>query len=311
MTSTPGALLLYCTALRNRGLDELDFGYPGQGGATMRGHIESVMHLTFPRVDLGSTRPRYERVSAGDVRPWLPFAHATVEGYFPDGRAGNVLWNSAGAWGGTTRGRSPQWDNDRTEKMTQRLWFEWGHKLWPDAGFDYFLAQMRAPDEAIYTPTLFFGIDPIAPEKVQAPPAHSAIYPQRGFAMLRAEEGPNHWESPAPAVCLRLTANYAHNVFCALHVPFEGRPQNLRFECIAQTPDAIAVRVVGESGSGIDDRILLCIGDQANQMVTLEGDGEHFRFADFAFVRIRSDKVIAHGELKALTLKMDAGQTLS
>ena len=69
-------------------------------------------------------------------------------------------------------------------------------------------------------------------------------------------------------------------------------------------PDAIAIRVVGESGSGIDDRILLRIGDQANQIVTLEGDGERFRFADFAFVRIRSDTVIAHGDLKALTLKM-------
>lgn len=540
MTSTPGALLLYCTALRNLGLDELGFGYRGKGGATMRGHIESVMLFTFPRVDLGSTRPRYERVSAGDVRPWLPFAHATVEGCFPDGRGGNIFWNPAGAWGGTTRGRSPQWDNDKTEKMTQRLWFEWGHKLWPDAGFDYFLAQMRAPDEAVYAPTLFFGIDPIAPEKVKAPPARSAVYAQRGFALLRAEEGLAHWESPAPAVCLRLTANYAHNVndtmalcgfyafnrpiyqnpksdpgyafkfsrsvrshcavmidghikvddwgqtgsiepqfptdcvtrhhfapevkfvaartkkryegvaeeralaltreylldlyscsaatphsyvwiihtiggpdgdggskwttssdlagligdltnerslptggmdwsvtvrqvrpkaaletsplpdnwwarnigvrlhmlgqpdttayladtpkprpgpretldepmvdgttvlasrrgndavFCALHVPFEGEPQSLRFERIAQTPDALAVRVVGGAASGVDDRILLRTGDRADQEVTLEGSGERFRFADFAFVRIGTDKVIVHGDLKAITLK--------
>ena len=32
------------------------------------------------------------------------------------------------------------------------------------------------------------------------------------FVMLRAAEGPAYWTSPAPAVCLRLTANYAHNV---------------------------------------------------------------------------------------------------
>lgn len=547
MGSTPGALLMYCTALRNLGLDELGFGYRGKGGATMRGHIESVLRFTFPRVDLGSSRPRYPRVSAGDVRPWMPFAHATVEGFFPDGRGGNPMWQPHGAWGGTTRGNSPQWDRDKTEKMTQRLWFEWGHKLWPDAGFDYFLAQMRAPDEDVYTPRLFFGIDPVDPAKAKPPAARSAVYPERGFVMLRAEEGSGHWESPAPAVCMRLATNYAHNVndsfalcgfyafnrpiyqnpksdpgyafqfsrsvrshcsvmvdghikvddwgrtgsvepqftdecvtrqmfapevkfaaaqtqkrydgvdetralaltgeylldvfscagakphsyvwiihtygtaepdqpprwkpstdladlikdltderslktegddwavtvrqvrpetepenspltdawwarkigvrlhvlgqpdttayltstpkprpdargrvestapvdgvtilasrrandavFVAIHEPFEGDPRIQRVKRIAQTPQALAVRLVGEPGSSIDDRLLLRIGDGADQPVTLEGGGERFTFADFAFIRAGSDEVIARGGLRAMSLKVGTDET--
>jgi len=214
MTSTPGALLMYCTAARNLGLDELGFAYRGKGGASMRGHIESVLHFTFPGVDTGTNRWRFERVSAGDVRPWLPLHHATVEGYFPNGQGGDGLWRAAGAWGGTQRGRHAQWDgySNFTPKMKTRLWFEWAHALWPDAGFDWFLAQMRGPDEAVYTPTLYFGLDPIDPKKVTPPSIRSAVYPDRGFAMLRAQEGRGHWMSPAPAVCLRLTAEYAHHV---------------------------------------------------------------------------------------------------
>jgi len=236
MGSTPGGLLLYCTAVRNLGLDELGFGYEGAGGATMRGHIESVLHFTFPGVDTGTERWRFERMSAGDVRPWLPFAHATVAGYFPNGKGGDKLWRAHGAWGGTVRGRNPQWDgySNFTPKMQTRLWFEWGHRLWPDAGFDWFLARMRAPDESVYTPTLYFGLDPIDPQQVTPPSIESRVYPDRGFVMLRAEEGPDHWTSPAPAVCLRLTAPYAHSVndplvlagFYAYHRPIFQNPKS-------------------------------------------------------------------------------------
>jgi len=540
MGSTPGALLLYCTAVRNLGLDELGFSYEGQGGATMQGHLESVLHITFPRIDLGSQRPRYPRVSAGDVRPWMPLEHATVEGYFVDGRGGNEVWRSHGAWGGTTRGRSPQWDRDKTEKMQTLLWFEWGHKLWPEAGFDYWLAQMRSPQDKVYTPTLLFGLDPIDPRRVKPPVAQSAVHPERGIVMLRAEEGPKHWESPSPAACLRLATNYAHNVndsfalcgfyafsrpiymnpktdpgyafgfsrsvrshcsvmvdghvkvddwgrtgsvepgftsdcqtrhlfqpevkfvaartdkrypgvdetralaltreylfdffscvdtkphsyawithtfgkaeldranqwrpskdladtikeltnerslkaadedwaitvrqvrpakepentplgeawwrrkvgvrlrmlgqndttayltstpkppgdrpdrlldlplvdgvtilasrrandatFVALHEPFDGQPVVTKFERIAQSEKAIALRVVGRPGSNIDDRILLRIGDEYAEPITLAGDGEEFIFADFAHMRIGRDRVVVRGDLRQLEL---------
>ncbi len=236
MGSTPGALLLYGMALRNLGLDELGFGYQGKGGASIRGHIESVLRFTFPGVDTGTDRWRFERMSAGDVRPWLPFQQATVEGFFPNGDGGNKLWNAPGAWGGTYRGNNPQWDgySGFTPKMQTRLWFECGHALWPDAGFGWFLARMRPPEADVYTPTLYFGLKPIDPKDTTPPPARSAVYPDRGFVMLRAEEGPDHWMSPAPAVALRLTSAYAHHVndqlalcgYYALNRPIYQNPKS-------------------------------------------------------------------------------------
>ncbi len=543
MGSTPGALLLYCTAVRNLGLEQLGFGYQGKGGASMRGHIESVLHFTFPAVDTGTARWRFERMSAGDVRPWLPFAHATVAGYFPNGTGGDKLWQAHGAWGGTQRGNHAQWDgySNFTPKMQTRMWFEWGHSLWPDAGFDWFLAQMRPPGAEQYVPTLYFGLDPIDPNQVVPPPIQSRVYPDRGFAMLRAEEGPDHWMSPAPAVCLRLTAPYAHSVndplvlagfyafnrpiyqnpksdpgyafkfsrsirshcgvmvdghikkddwgqtgslepqftddcrtrsdfsqdvkfvaartqqrypgvdetralmltreylfdvstardgrqhsyvwlvhtfgsatpdqpdqwrpsndleelvrelsdvrtlatggrewsvtvrqtppenapentplgrewwgrrigvrirmlgqqtakahvgaspkppgdrnrvgampivdgvtvaasvvapsatFAALHEPFEGRPQIDSFERLAQTDDALAVRIIGRAGSGINDRLMVRVGDQADQPLTLSEDGERFTFAGHAFVRFDGETVTVRGDLRQLTLRV-------
>ncbi len=227
MGSTPGAMLLVCRGLERLDLDALGYGYRGRGGATMRGHLESIIHLGYPKIDLGSSRPQYPMVTIGDLRmsgssqsrqfPGLVFQHSIVTGYLPDGRGGNERWIAHGAWGGTTRGRSPQWDNDKTEKMQIPFWFEIGHAKWPDAGFDFFLAQMRAPDEERYVPSLHFGLDPIDPRAVRPPPAPSAVWPQRGIVMLRAEEGPEYWESPAPALSMRLATAYAHSVndsFC-------------------------------------------------------------------------------------------------
>lgn len=225
MGSTPGAMLIYCRALERLGLNELGFGYVGKGGATMRGHIESLIYLGYPQVDLASSRPQYPMVTMGDLRqsgssqsgnhPSPAFQHSIVPGYMPDGSGGNVRWKAHGAWGGTMRGRYAQWDGYTgfTPKMQIPLWFEIAHARWPDAGFDYFLAQMRAPDEDTYYPSLYFGLEPFDPDKVKAPSAPSAVSPQRGLVMLRADESPAYWESPAPAVAMRLATNYAHNVF--------------------------------------------------------------------------------------------------
>ncbi len=220
--STPGAMLLYCRGLERLGLGELGYGYKGKGGATMRGHIESLIHLGYPRVDLGSDRPHYPIVTLGDMRqsgssqrynfPGYAFQQSLVMGYLPNGQGGTLRWIRHGAWGGERRGDSPQWDRNKTPKMLAPLWFEIGHGRWPDAGFDYFLAQMRGPDEKQYIPSLFFGLDPLDPRKVKPPSAPSAVWPERGLVILRADESPAYWESEAPAVCMRLATNYAHNV---------------------------------------------------------------------------------------------------
>jgi hypothetical protein len=224
MGSTPGAMLLYCRALERLGLNELGYGYKGKGGATIRGHIESLIHLGYPRIDVGSNRPQYPMLTIGDLRqsgssqswnlPSPAFQYSIVMGYTPDGKGGNVRWKAHGAWGGVIRGKHAQWDGygGFTPKMQIPLWFEIGQRLWPEAGFDYFLAQMRSPDEDKYYPSLFFGLEPIEPAKVKAPPAQSAVWPERGLVMLRADESSTYWESPAPAIAMRLATNYAHNV---------------------------------------------------------------------------------------------------
>jgi len=224
MGSTPGAMLLYCLAVERLGLGELGFGYKGKGGATMRGHVESLLHLGYPRVDIASSRPHYPMATTGDLRqggssqdwnlPSVAFQHSLVMGFTPDGKGGNVRWKAHGAWGGTLRGRSPQWDgySGFTPKMQAPLWFELAHKRWPESGFGYFLAAMRRPEDDRYIPSFLFGIEPVDPASAKPPPAPSAVWPERGLVMLRAEESPAYWESPAPAVCMRLATDYAHNV---------------------------------------------------------------------------------------------------
>ena len=217
----------------------MGFGYKGKpSGATLRGHLESLLAVTYPRIDLGTARPQYPMMTMGDLRAsgssqshvWgAAFQHALVTGHLPGGEGGNVVWRAHGAWGGEVRGNNPQWDGygNFVPKMQIPLWFEIGHKLWPDAGFDYFLAQMRSPDEKVYNPTLFFGLEPIDPAKVSPPAAPSGVYEQRGIAMLRADESPKYWEGPRPAVGLRLAEPYAHSVndsFAILGYYWRNRP---------------------------------------------------------------------------------------
>ena len=190
----------------------------------MRGHIESLLHLGYPRIDVGSRRPQYPMVTIGDLRqsgssqswnlPSPAFQHSLVMGYTADGGGGTLRWKAHGAWGGVVRGKHAQWDGygGFTPKMQTPLWFELAHRRWPDARFDYFLAQMRGPEDKQYMPSLLFGLAPIDPKAVKPPPAPSAVWPERGLVMLRADESPAYWASPAPAAAMRLASNYAHNV---------------------------------------------------------------------------------------------------
>jgi hypothetical protein len=224
MGATPGAMLLYCIALERLGLGKLGFDYKGKGGATMRGHIESLIHIGYPRVELHSNRAHYPIVTMGDLRgggssqkwnlPSPAFQHSMVMGRTSGSKGGSVRWVAHGAWGGETRGNLPQWDgySGFTPKMQLPLWFELAHKRWPDAGFAYFLAQMRPDGQDRYIPSPLFGLGPVDPSDAKPPAAPSAVWPERGMVMLRAEQGPDYWESPAPAVAMRLAANYAHNV---------------------------------------------------------------------------------------------------
>jgi len=225
MGAMPGEMIVYCIGAGNLGLGEMGFDYRGKDGATMRGHLQSPILVGYPRIDLGSERPQYPMFTMGDLRtsgssvvkplPTAALQHAMVVGFLPNGEGGNVLWRAHGAWGGTVRGpKMAQWDgySNYVPKMQIPLWFELGHRLWPELGFGYFLAAMRAPGETVWPSTPLFGIEPIKPGSVPPPSAPSALHPQRGLAMLRAEETPAYWESAAPAVGLRLATKYAHSV---------------------------------------------------------------------------------------------------
>jgi hypothetical protein len=96
-------------------------------------------------------------------------------------------------------------------------------------------------------------------------------------------------------------------VFAALHEPFEDAPLVDAFQRIAQTDDALAVRVSGRSGGGFDDRLLLRVGQQADEILTLAGDGESFTFAGFAFVRRSGQTIVVQGHLHAMTFKVPDG----
>lgn len=218
----PGEMLMYCIAMENLGLSELGFNYRGRHGATMRGHIESMIWLGLPEINLHSQRPHVPRLIIGDLRggprltaPLNLLQDSIVQGYLPDGRGGTSRWVAHGAWGGEIRGRHPQWDGytNFTPKMQIPLWFEIAHQRWPDAGFDYFLARERRPEHEAYRPSIYLGLSPIRPQDTRAPRAPSWVAPARGLALLRADESPGYWTSPKPAVGMRLATNYAHDVF--------------------------------------------------------------------------------------------------
>jgi len=227
-----GEMLLFCRGLQRLGLDAWGYGYTGAGGATMRNYVASILMCGYPRIDLGSDRPHYPKVTMGDgpgapktLQPpgpprdldapdehaslrtgyWHMLQHDIVTGYLANGLGGNAYWIAC-----NMNGRDHK--DIKVPKMLEPLWFEIAHAEWPDAGFDYFLAQMRAPDEDKYYSTLYFGLGPVDPAKVKAPAAPSFVAPERGLVMLRADESSGYWESEAPAVALNLTRYYVHFV---------------------------------------------------------------------------------------------------
>jgi hypothetical protein len=222
-----GEMFLWCRGLERLGLDELGYGYTGKGGATMRRYVESVVNIGWPRTEIPGGLPHYPQVTMGDARssslagaPPYVFQKSIVDGFLPGGTGGNRRWLAANMNGRDHR-------NAKVDKMLAPHWLELAHAKWPDGKFDYFLAQMRGPSEAVCTPSLFWGVAPIDPMKVMPPPAPSYVARERGFALLRAEESPAYWESPGLAVALQLATyyvHYAHDTFSLLGFHAFNRP---------------------------------------------------------------------------------------
>ena len=193
--SNIGAMLLWCEGLERLGLGQYGYGYTGKGGATMRNFLHMLIYAGYPRLNRGGGTPDYLAVTMGDAG-----GASIVNGYFADGTGGHTSWWCGGRMNGAIR------------KMANPLWWEMGHRRFPQDGYDYFLAQMRKPGEEVYLPSLYFGLGPIDPKTVKPPAVKSFVAPERGFALLRAEESPAYWESPKPAVALQFGMYYVHYV---------------------------------------------------------------------------------------------------
>ena len=195
---SPEYLLPWCWAMDRLGLGELGFGCRGRQGATVRGHVESLLRVGLPRVDLGTGLYHYPRLTMGDTRG--SFGEEFFAYCFQQYNVPGVLASGPTSW----------WDDERSHRL--RRWLEYLHAKWPLAGYDYFLAGWRGPGEDRYWFSMRFGLPPIGPKTVKPPPAPSGVYPGRGVVVLRADESPAYWESSAPAVGMRLANPYAHHV---------------------------------------------------------------------------------------------------
>jgi hypothetical protein len=203
---------------------------PGTGGATMRSYVESLIWIGYPRMEFPSGLHHYPRVTMGDARgghivgehPRFLFQHAIVPGSI----TGDIPYAERDEYyGANMNGRDHR--NTKLAKLAEKHWFEILHAKYPDGPFGYFLAQMRHRGDAKYVPTLFWGLKPIDPRKVTPPPAPSRVFPERGFAMLRADESLRYWESDSPAVALQFATLYVHylaDCFSLLGYHQFGRP---------------------------------------------------------------------------------------
>ena len=214
--STFGELLLWCRGCKRLGMDEMGFGYVGQGdgpghsaGATMKRYVQGWIKLGFPAVPVAGGMPALPNVHMGDVGPCQ-----MVPGYPAGATQMHKRWGTAHM-------------NGPAPRMLGPFWFELAHAQWPDAGFDWVLAQMRLPADEKYYPSLFFNLDPVDPSEVKPFPVASYVAPERGFGMLRMEESPEYWSSPRPAAALQFALQYVHYVhdcFTLLHYVANRHP---------------------------------------------------------------------------------------
>ncbi|MFP4355145.1 MAG: hypothetical protein ACLFUJ_08455 [Phycisphaerae bacterium] len=218
--SNIGTMMMYCDGLAALGLDQYGYGYVGKGGATMKKFLEMNFAIGWPATKIPGGRDVYSIVSMGDT----PSSHFGLNGMGGDTQVGGYL---PGSTKSSLRYFSTSRMNGPLAKYGLPIWYEAAHKRWPDAGFDYFLGQMRRPGKQKYYPSLYYNLKPIDPAKTTPPDVESYVAMERGFAMLRAEESPAYWESPKPAVALQFGmyyVHYAHDCFSLLGYWALNRP---------------------------------------------------------------------------------------
>jgi hypothetical protein len=213
--STFGELLLWCRGCKRLGLDELGFGYVGVGdgpghapGATMRKYTQGRIDMSLPMTRRTNGTPVVKAVHMGDAG-----TATLISGCNDDGSYAARLFIHENM-------------NGPAPRLGHLFWFEMAQKQWPEDGYDWVLANHHKPGAAVYHPSAFFDLDPIALADVKPPPVASFVAPERGFALLRMEEGPGYWESPRPVLALQFGmyyVHYVHDCFTLLHYLAGGR----------------------------------------------------------------------------------------
>ena len=210
-----GQLMLWCRGCERLGLDELGFGYVGKNGQSVRKLLEGIARLGDPQLAIPGGMPYYGRSALHDVfhGGGMGFAMPPhdylrglavapiVMGRAPDGTGGWPLLSGGGAGE-----KAYQVFEQGGARMHLPLVFELAHRRWPGGPFGYFLAGMRGRDDKAYYPSPYWNLDPIDPQAVGPPPVASALHEPFGLAILRAQEGPDYWASPAPMAALRTGA---------------------------------------------------------------------------------------------------------
>jgi hypothetical protein len=119
---------------------------------------------------------------------------------------------------------------------------------------------------------------------------------------------------PAPAypetggVALIAERKAATTLFVAVHEPFENLAWKIAdLARIGQTNDAVAVAI---RGKGVDDRIMVRLGADADKEISIGDGAESFTFKGFGYVRIALDRVTACGDIAAMKLKVQGSPRL-
>ena len=214
---TLGHLLLWCRGCERLGLDQFGYGYTSPSGASMKSFMRGMIDVADPRIEIPGGMPYYGRVALqGMPSSHIAFSDRLPMGQYPPGLffapivpGGKGIWQR---WSADATGTDINVVFDSGEaKMLLPLCLELAHGKWPDAGFDYFLAQMRAPTDETYQPSLYWHVRPIDPKTAKPPAVRSVVFPQRGLAVLRAEESSGYWDSPAPMAALQIGAPIDRN----------------------------------------------------------------------------------------------------
>lgn len=273
--SNVGHILLWCEGLHRLGLDQYGYGYTSPSGTNVKQYLQMLMRAGFPRLDRPDGAADYLAVTMGDA------GHMWVQ-TGPGAADSSSWWHSPMMWGGP--------------KMLQPLWWEIGHRRFPDAGFDYFLARLRKPGDEAYLPSLFFGLGPISPKNTKGPAVSSYATTERGFAMLRMEESPAYWDSPRPAAALQFGmyyVHYVHDCFALLHYVAYNREIYTRMGVVQggyAGGDPWRDHVRGQAGGIVVDGLQAKFVDGGEQGIKNQRLRQKFS-ADAKFVAIRAQGI--------------------